>query len=74
MKNLGNEVDIVELVHDGGDQKVVYLKMKAFGPASAREMVLMHCVFKKGNRTYVGYRSCDFPCKLADSKAVRAFV
>lgn len=48
--------------------------MKAFGPASPREMVAVHTIKREGNKTYIGYRSCDYPYKNADSNAVRAFV
>jgi len=37
-------------------------------------MVAAHTIFNKGNKAYIGLRSLDFPCKLADSNAVRAVV
>ena len=55
--------------------RLIFVKMEGFGPVSSREIVAVNTFHKESDQKYyVGNRSIDMECKLADPDAVRAHV
>lgn len=73
-KIAADQVDKAEVLHDAGDgRRVIYVKMKGFGPVSSREFVAANTFHQESpQKVYVGNKSLDFPCTIADPDAVRA--